>query len=158
MRTKSPAGRRQKMKKSVKLLKLIVLTLVISILSLSAISCGNAKDDNVLKVGMECCYQPYNWTQLSDVDGAVPINGKKNMYANGYDVKIAKKLADALGKNVFGGAVVQISGYVKSNRLFSTDPSEYSNTRVIVAKIKLDDASSFKNLIGSQVNVRILLK
>ena len=100
MRTKSPAERRQKMKKSVKLLKLIVLTLVISILSLSAISCGNAKDDNVLKVGMECGYQPYNWTQLSDVDGAVPINGKKNMYANGYDVKIAKKLADALGKKL----------------------------------------------------------
>ena len=47
---------------------------------------------------------------------------------------------------------------MKSNRLFSTDPSEYSNTRVIVAKIKLDDASSFKNIIGSQVNVRILLK
>ena len=100
MRTKSPAERRQKMKKSVKLLKLIVLTLVISILSLSAISCGNVKDDNVLKVGMECGYQPYNWTQLSDVDGAVPINGKKNMYANGYDVKIAKKLADALGKKL----------------------------------------------------------
>lgn len=70
----------------------------------------------------------------------------------------AEITADALGKKVFGGAVVQISGYVKSNRLFSTDPSEYSNTRVIVAKIKLDDASSFKNLIGSQVNVRILLK
>ena len=49
---------------------------------------------------MECGYQPYNWTQLSDVDGAVPINGKKNMYANGYDVKIAKKLADALGKKL----------------------------------------------------------
>lgn len=101
-------------------------------------------------------------------EGVCELANTREMFVNAevYVADIAKIkvgdraeiTADALGKKVFGGAVVQISGYVKSNRLFSTDPSEYSNTRVIVAKIKLDDASSFKNLIGSQVNVRILLK
>lgn len=61
-------------------------------------ACGNKDDDGraVLKVGMECGYQPFNWTQLSKSNGAVPIKGKAGQYANGYDVKIAKKIADAL--------------------------------------------------------------
>lgn len=49
---------------------------------------------------MECGYQPYNWTQLSSEGGAVPIYGKDGLYANGYDVKIAKKIADKLGKKL----------------------------------------------------------
>ena len=51
-----------------------------------------------------------------------------------------------------------LSGYVKTNRMFSTDPSDYSNLKVVVAKIKLDSPGSFRNLIGSQVSVRILVK
>lgn len=80
--------------------KLIVAMFVLSVVTAMFASCGTGKDENVLKVGMECGYQPYNWTQLDDTDGAVPIYGKKNMYANGYDVKIAKKLADSLGKKL----------------------------------------------------------
>ena len=32
-------------------------------------------EDGVLKVAMECGYAPYNWTQPSDENGAVPISG-----------------------------------------------------------------------------------
>lgn len=49
----------------------------------------------VLKVGMECAYPPYNWTQVDDSNGAVKIEGS-NEYAGGYDVEIAKKVAQAL--------------------------------------------------------------
>ena len=49
-----------------------------------------------LRVGMECNYAPYNWTQADDSNGAVPIKDSNN-YANGYDVIIAKKLAEELG-------------------------------------------------------------
>lgn len=38
---------------------------------------------------MEANYPPYNWTQTTDANGAVPIDGSKQ-YANGYDVQIAK--------------------------------------------------------------------
>ena len=49
-----------------------------------------------LKVGMECGYAPFNWTQLDDSNGAVKISGSSD-YAGGYDVEIAKKIADGLG-------------------------------------------------------------
>lgn len=54
---------------------------------------------NVLRVGMECGYAPYNWTQNDDSNGAVPI-ADTNTYAYGYDVMMAKKLAEALGYTV----------------------------------------------------------
>lgn len=50
----------------------------------------------VLKVAMECGYAPYNWTQPDDANGAVPINDSSD-YAYGYDVMIAKKIAETLG-------------------------------------------------------------
>ena len=65
---------------------------------------------------------------------------------------------DALGGEKFGGKVVAISGAVKSNRVFSSDPSEYSNLKVVRVKIKLDKPEAFARLIGSQVNVRIATK
>ena len=57
-----------------------------------------AKDGEkkVLKVAMECAYAPYNWTQPDDSNGAVQISGSSD-YAYGYDVMMAKKIADELG-------------------------------------------------------------
>lgn len=54
-------------------------------------------DDNILTVGMECAYAPYNWTQMDDSNGAVPIVNNPGAYANGYDVQIAKKIAEHFG-------------------------------------------------------------
>ena len=53
-------------------------------------------EKKVLKVAMECGYAPYNWTQPDDSNGAVPINDSSD-YAYGYDVMMAKKIADELG-------------------------------------------------------------
>ena len=52
-------------------------------------------EDGILTVGMECAYAPYNWTQATDANGAVPISNNPGMYANGYDVMIAKKICEA---------------------------------------------------------------
>ena len=54
-------------------------------------------NNNVLTVGMECAYAPYNWTQIDDSNGAVPIVNSPGTYANGYDVMIAKRIADYYG-------------------------------------------------------------
>ena len=40
---------------------------------------------------------PYNWTQGDDSNGAVPIANVPGSYANGYDVMIGKKIAEANG-------------------------------------------------------------
>lgn len=55
------------------------------------------KADEYLRIGMEAAYAPFNWTQEDDANGAVKIDGT-NQYANGYDVQIAKKVAEGLGK------------------------------------------------------------
>lgn len=54
-------------------------------------------EDGVLTVGMECAYAPYNWTQMNDANGAVPISNVPGAYANGYDVTIAKRICEAYG-------------------------------------------------------------
>ena len=50
-----------------------------------------------LKIAMECAYQPFNWAQTTDVNGAVPIANNPGMFANGYDVQVAKYIAAELG-------------------------------------------------------------
>ena len=62
----------------------------------SSTAAKSGLEDGVLTVAMECAYAPYNWTQADDSNGAVPIKDSNN-YANGYDVIIAKKLAEELG-------------------------------------------------------------
>ena len=54
-------------------------------------------EDGVLTVGMECNYAPYNWAQMDDSNGAVPISNVPGTYANGYDVMMAKRICDAYG-------------------------------------------------------------
>ena len=54
-------------------------------------------EDGILTVGMECAYAPYNWSQLDDSNGAVPIANSPGTYANGYDVIIAKKICETYG-------------------------------------------------------------
>ena len=60
----------------------------------------SASSKPVLRVGMECAYAPFNWTQNSDKTpngtAAIPIF-KEKYYAYGYDVAVAKMLADHLG-------------------------------------------------------------
>lgn len=56
-------------------------------------------DSDVFRVGMEADYAPFNWTQMDDSNGAVPLSGSSE-YAGGYDVEIAKKIAAELGKEL----------------------------------------------------------
>ena len=56
-------------------------------------------DPTTLTVAMECAYAPYNWTQPTDANGAVQIRGASD-YAYGYDVMMAKKIAEALGQDI----------------------------------------------------------
>ncbi len=64
--------------------------------------CGtkiDAEGDGVFKVGMEAGYAPFNWTQNDDANGAVKILGTEE-YAAGYDVEVAKKIAEGLGEEL----------------------------------------------------------
>lgn len=60
---------------------------------------GAASATPTLKVAMECGYAPYNWTQTTDANGAVRIDGSTE-YAYGYDVMMAKLIAGKLGREL----------------------------------------------------------
>ena len=82
------------MRKITKLLTFITLGVLLFIVT----SCGdNQTVDNrpTFTVGMECAYAPFNWTENIKTDTNYPIEGT-NLYAEGYDVQMAKKIADKL--------------------------------------------------------------
>ena len=79
--------------------KIIALVLAM-VMCLGFTACGaNEENENVLRVAMECAYAPYNWSQADDSNGAVPIAGTNN-YAYGYDVMMAKLIAESMGKEL----------------------------------------------------------
>ena len=67
-----------------------------------ALKSDNTSTSNgTLRIAMECAYEPFNWAQTTNVNGAVKINNHpQNMYANGYDVQIAKYIAAELGMSL----------------------------------------------------------
>lgn len=58
-----------------------------------------AANENVFRVGLEAGYAPFNWTQMDASNGGVKIDGSAE-YAGGYDVEIAKRIAEGLGKEL----------------------------------------------------------
>jgi len=86
------------MKKKLSLLILAVATAALTLTGCGSSNANNSGED-VFRVGMEAGYAPFNWTQMDDSNGAVKIDGSSE-YAGGYDVEIAKKIADSLGKKL----------------------------------------------------------
>lgn len=85
-------------------LSFFIVLLISSVLLLAGCGTSNGSDsgsseDNTFKVGLEAGYAPFNWTQNDDSNGGVKIGGSAE-YAGGYDVEIAKKVAEGLGKEL----------------------------------------------------------
>ena len=78
---------------------LLVFLTLLSSLSLSA--CGNNQqvDNSKLVIGMECAYQPFNWTENKANEFTLPIDGT-NEFADGYDIAVARYLSKDLGRDV----------------------------------------------------------
>ncbi|MGN0106630.1 MAG: transporter substrate-binding domain-containing protein, partial [Hominilimicola sp.] len=129
---------------------------------------------DVLRVGMECAYAPFNWTQTSDSvangDTAVPIYGGGG-YAYGYDVMIAKKIAqqlgmdlevhkvewDSIGLSMDSGeydCIIAGMGRTAERQLsYSfTDPYYYRSNCVVVKKgSELENITGLSDLAGKNV-------
>ena len=54
-------------------------------------------DGKTLRVGMEAAYAPYNWQVSEESEFTIPIENVPGAYADGYDVQVAKIIADGLG-------------------------------------------------------------
>ena len=79
--------------------KLVTLLALLS-LGLSACTAAPAEED-VLYVGMECAYAPFNWTQVESSETALLINNEQGTgYCDGYDVQIAQAIAAEVGQEL----------------------------------------------------------
>lgn len=71
-------------------MKRFFLSLLAAIL-LIPVGSADASED-VLRVGMEVNYAPYNFSETNDENGGYPVANSPGEYANGYDVRFAEKL------------------------------------------------------------------
>ncbi|MGN0620875.1 MAG: transporter substrate-binding domain-containing protein [Porcipelethomonas sp.] len=142
--------------------------------SKSSESASSGSSGNVLRVGMECAYAPFNWTQTSpevaNGDTAVEIYGGGG-YAYGYDVMVAKKLAEELGMELeihkvewdsigismdSGEYDCIIAGMGRtSERMLSysfTEPYYYRNNCIVVKKgSDIESITGLSQLAGKNV-------
>ncbi len=54
-------------------------------------------DGTTLRVGMEAAYAPYNWQVTEESEYTIPIENVSGAFADGYDVQVAKIIAEGLG-------------------------------------------------------------
>ena len=57
-----------------------------------------APAEGPFRIGLECNYAPFNWTQTESTQSSVPIF--EGGYADGYDIQIAKIVAQGLGREL----------------------------------------------------------
>jgi putative lysine transport system substrate-binding protein len=153
-----------------------IMSLVLTgALLLTGCGSSNAKEDeNVFRVGMEAGYAPFNWTQMDDSNGGVKIDGGAE-YAGGYDVEIAKKIADGLGKELVivktewdglvpslqSGKIDAIIGGMSptAERKESIDFSDtyYKSDLVMLVKNggKYANATSLKDFSGAKISAQL---
>lgn len=79
--------------------RVAALFIITGMVIMAAVGCGKKDTEGTFKVGLEADYPPFNWTQIDESNGAVPIDGASE-YAGGYDVEIAKRIAEGLGKEL----------------------------------------------------------
>ena len=126
------------------------------------------------RIGMEAGYPPFNWTQQDDANGAVKIADNAE-YAGGYDVQMAKKIAEGLGKELvivkmeWDGLVPALQSKKIDAIVAGMSPTEerkqtidftenyYTSDFVMVIKkgSKYEDAKSIQDFSGAKVTSQL---
>lgn len=132
------------------------------------------KEQGTFKVGMECGYAPFNWTQMDNSNGAVKIQDSSD-YANGYDVQIAQKIADSMGKKLvvvktkWDGLIPALSSGKIDTIIAGMSPTAerkqaidftdnyYTSNLVMVVKKggKYDGAASIQDFKGAKITAQL---
>jgi len=167
--------RENKMKKKASLLFLLLLSAIILLAGCGTSNgSGSGDDQDTFKVGLEAGYAPFNWTQNDDSNGAVKIDGTSE-YAGGYDVEVAKKIADGLGKKLvivkteWDGLVQALtSGKIdaiiagmspteeRKQKIDFTDNYYKSNLVMVVKKGgKYEGATSIQDFKGAKITAQL---
>lgn len=131
-------------------------------------------EEEAFRVGLECGYPPFNWTQLDDSNGAVPIEGTQE-YAGGYDVEIAKRIAEGLGKKLvivktewtgllpaltsgkIDAIIAGMSPTEERKQTIDFSDNYYKSDLVMVVKRggKYENATSLKDFNGARITAQL---
>ncbi|MNO58699.1 Arginine-binding extracellular protein ArtP precursor [compost metagenome] len=123
---------------------------------------------------MEAGYAPFNWTQKDDSNGGVKIDGAAE-YAGGYDVEIAKKIAEDLGKKLvivktewdglipalesgkIDAVIAGMSPTAERKEAIDFSDNYYKSELVMVVKKggKYNGATSLKDFSGAKVTAQL---
>ena len=163
-----------------KKVKWLLVGLVLLAMGAGLVACGENSDPTdeqeqvqILRVGMECNYAPFNWTQSDDSNGAVPI--ESGYYAAGYDVEIAKRIAEHMGRELVivktewdgllpalqSGVIDMIIAGMSptENRKVTTDFSDNYYRSDLVIVVKKDSpyvsATSIQDLAGAKLTAQL---
>ena len=157
-------------------MKKVVAAALVGFMAMGMLAgCGGGKDDsdNQLRIGMECAYAPFNWTQTDDSNGAVPI--ESGDYANGYDVQIAKKIAESMGKEliivktewdgllpavdsgVIDGIIAGMSPTAKRKKSIDFTDNYYVSDLVVVVRADSEyaNATSIQDFAGATLTAQL---
>ncbi|MDD7305276.1 MAG: ABC transporter permease subunit [Peptoniphilaceae bacterium] len=158
------------MKKTLKRLLILVLVFVLTTPANISLASNDSESD-VLRVGMEVNYAPFNYSQVNDANGAVAVVNSKNEYANGYDVQTAKMIAEKLGKKLeiykiewdglppaltsgkIDAIIAGMSPTAERKKEIDFTKNYYTSDLVIVLRkdSKFKDAKSLKDFKGAKI-------
>jgi putative lysine transport system substrate-binding protein len=163
------------MKNKILLFIIMSLTAIILLAGCGSNSSENKEgSSNTFTVGLEAGYPPFNWTQMDDSNHVVKLDGSAE-YAGGYDVEIAKKIADGLGKELvivkteWDGLVPALTSGKIDAIIAGMSPTEkrketidfsdnyYKSNLVMVVKKggKYESATSIQDFNGAKVSAQL---
>jgi putative lysine transport system substrate-binding protein len=163
------------MKNKILLFIIMSLTAIILLAGCGSNSSENKEgSSNTFTVGLEAGYPPFNWTQMDDSNHVVKLDGSAE-YAGGYDVEIAKKIADGLGKELvivkteWDGLVPALTSGKIDAIIAGMSPTEkrketidfsdnyYKSNLVMVVKKggKYENATSIQDFNGAKVSAQL---
>lgn len=125
------------------------------------------------RVGMEAAYAPFNWTQTTPGKHTVELSSQK--YVGGYDIQIAQKIADHLGKKLvvvptqwdglvpalqsgkIDAIVAGMSPTAERRKEIDFTDSYYESQLVVVVQKngKYADAKSIQDLKGAKITAQL---
>ncbi|MFJ7736570.1 transporter substrate-binding domain-containing protein [Lysinibacillus sp. NPDC097287] len=164
---------------------LLFMLTVMTAIMLAACGTGDKKEETTggsatpeeggeFRIGMEAGYAPFNWTQQDDSNGAVKIADNAE-YAGGYDVQMAKKIAEGLGKELvivkmeWDGLVPALQSEKIDAIIAGMSPNEerkktidftdnyYTSDLVMVVKkgSQFENAKSIKDFSGAKITAQL---
>ncbi|WP_442597139.1 transporter substrate-binding domain-containing protein [Neobacillus sp. D3-1R] len=164
------------MRKKASLFLVLILSAMILLAGCgtSSQSTSGSEGEDTFKVGLEAGYAPFNWTQKDDSNGGVKIDGAAE-YAGGYDVEIAKKIADGLGKKLvivktewdglvpaltsgkIDAIIAGMSPTAERKETIDFSDNYYKSNLVMVVKKggKFENATSIQDFKGAKVTAQL---